>query len=101
MPARRFLSSSIRETLFGIPFDTAALEQFYVLAEEDLALVRSRRKPENRLGLAIHLALLRHPGQGWQEGDWLARQPPIGFKSLDLWLYATHHFSVSAQQLPV
>ena len=61
MPARRFLSSSIRETLFGIPSDTAALEQFYVLAEEDLALVRSRRKPENRLGVAIHLALLRHP----------------------------------------
>ena len=68
MPARRFLSKSIREMLFGIPFGTAALERFYVLAEEDLALVRSRRKPENRLGLAIHLALLRHPGQGWQEG---------------------------------
>ena len=71
MPARRFLSSSIRETLFGIPSDPAALERFYVLAEEDLALIRSRRKPENRLGLAIHLALLRHPGQGWREGDQL------------------------------
>ncbi|MEM6484649.1 MAG: DUF4158 domain-containing protein [Pseudomonadota bacterium] len=69
MPARRFLSSSTRETLFAIPSDTAALEQFYVLGEDDLALVRSRRKPENRLGLAIHLALLRHPGQGWAEGE--------------------------------
>ena len=69
MPARRFLSSSTRETLFGIPSDTAALERFYVLAEDDLVLMRSRRKPENRLGLAIHLALLRHPGQGWAEGE--------------------------------
>ena len=49
---------------FGLTARYTSNSQFYVLAEEDLALVRSRRKPENRLGLAIHLALLRHPGQG-------------------------------------
>lgn len=82
MARRRFLSSSTREILFGIPSDTASLERFYVLSDEDLALVRSRRNPENRLGLAIHLALLRHPGQGWREGvqlpeavsHWLSEQ---------------------------
>ena len=95
MPARRFLSSSTRESLFGIPSDTAALERFYVLAEEDLAFVRSRRKPENRLGLAIHLSLLRHPGQGWGEGDqlpeavvhWLSEQ--VNVSPLALTAYGT------------
>ncbi|WP_419902887.1 Tn3 family transposase [Kiloniella sp.] len=65
MARRRLLSSSTRELFFGIPSDTLSLEQFYVLGEDDLDLVHSRRRQENQLGLAIHLALLRHPGQGW------------------------------------
>lgn len=69
MLTRRSLSSSTREALFGIPSDTAALECFYVLADDDLVLVRSRRKPENKLGLEIQLALLRYPGQGWAKEE--------------------------------
>ena len=67
MASRRLVSASARETLFGIPSDTASLERNYVLADDDLDLIGTRRRPENRLGLALHIALLRHPGQGWQD----------------------------------
>ena len=83
MASRRLVSASARETLFGIPSDTASLERNYVLADDDLDLICTRRSAENRLGLAIHIALLRHPGQGWLDGDdlpgplirWLATAP--------------------------
>ena len=85
MTRRRLLSASSRETLFGIPSDTASLERFYVLAEDDLDLIRSRRTPENSMGLAVRLALLRHPGKDWFPGehipipvlDWIADQLQI------------------------
>ena len=68
MASRRLVWASARETLFGIPSDTASLERNYVLADDDLDLICTRRSAENRLGLAIHIALLRHPGQGWLDG---------------------------------
>ena len=85
MASRRLLSASARETLFGIPFDTASLERNYVLAEDDFDVIHTRRSAENRLGLAIHIALLRYPGQGWLDGvdlpgplvRWLAEQVAV------------------------
>ena len=49
-----------------------------------------RRRPENRLGLALHIALLCHPGQGWHDDTeppaplvaWLAEQIEVPFPSL-------------------
>lgn len=92
MPLRYFLSSSARDSMFGILSDTASLERFYVLAEEDLVLVLARLKPENRLGMAIHNALLRYPGQGWRKGDAAAVQATghsrvVGLENLDLCRY--------------
>ena len=82
MATRRLLPPSVRDTLLGIPSDTTSLERNYVLADEDLELIGTRRRAANRLGLAIHIALLRHPGQGWLEDTnlpgplllWLAEQ---------------------------
>ena len=90
MASRRLVSASARETLFGIPSDTASLERNYVLADDDLDLICTRRSAENRLGLAIHIALLRHPGQGWLDGDdlpgslirWLAEQVAVRSSAL-------------------
>ena len=90
MALRRLVSASARETLFGIPSDTASLERNYVLADDDLDLICTRRSAENRLGLAIHIALLRHPGQGWLDGDdlpgplirWLAEQVAVRSSAL-------------------
>ena len=96
MTSRRLLPASARKSLFGIPSDIASLERNYVLAEDDLDMIGTRRRAENRLGLAVHIALLRHPGQGWMEGDdvpealiaWLAEQ--VSASSSCLAGYGTH-----------
>ena len=82
MASRRLVPASVREALLGIPSDIASLERNYLLADDDLDLIGTRRRPENRLGLALHIALLRHPGQGWHDDTeppaplvaWLAEQ---------------------------
>ena len=61
MASRRLVPASVRESLLGIPSDIGSLERNYVLPDEDLELIATRRRPDNRLGLAIHIALLRHP----------------------------------------
>ena len=91
MATRHLLSSAARGSIFDIPSGMAPLEQFYVLATDDLDLISSRRGAENRLGLAIHIALLRHPGQGWRDSDhippevihWLSDQIHVSAFALD------------------
>ena len=87
MASRRLVPASVHESLLGIASDIGSLERNYVLPDEDLGLIATRRRPDNRLGLAVHIALLRHPGQGWLDGielpaplvAWLAEQ--IGVSS--------------------
>ena len=62
MASRRLVPASVRESLLGIASDIVSLERNYVLPDEDLEQIATRRRPDNRLGLAIHIALLRHPG---------------------------------------
>lgn len=63
MPRRTLLSSEQRTRLFGIPTEAAEVAKHYVLSAEDLALVRAKRRPNNRLGYAIQLCVLRHPAR--------------------------------------
>ena len=66
------------------------LPQVLAALDDDLDLIGTRRRPENRLGLALHIALLRHPGQGWHDDTeppaplvaWLAEQIKVPFPSL-------------------
>ena len=83
MASRRLVPASLREALLGIPSDIASLERNYLLADDDLDLIGTRRHPENRLGLALHIALLRHPGQGWHDDT----EPPA---PLVAWLAVRH-----------
>jgi len=93
MAKRHLLSSTVRGSFFDIPSDMASLERYYVLATDDLDLISSRRGSENRLGLAIHIALLRHPGQGWRNSDqipskvihWLSDQIHVPASALDIY----------------
>lgn len=62
MARRSILTPKTRQELFGIPADPERLARFYTLNREDHHLIRTRRRNENRLGLGIHIALLRHPG---------------------------------------
>lgn len=63
MPVRALLSPEQRSRLFSVPSDTVTMTQHYVLDAADLALVRSRRRASNRLGFAVQLCILRHPGR--------------------------------------
>lgn len=72
MPRRTLLSAEQRDRLFAIPIERAEMAKHYVLDAEDLALIRSKRRGLNRLGFAVQLCLLRHPGQGLGPGE----QPP-------------------------
>lgn len=55
---------SEREALLVIPTDPAELIRWYSFSEADLSLIRQRRGDGNRLGFAIQMCLLRHPGTG-------------------------------------
>ena len=67
MSRRSLLSKASREGLLRIPTEPDELVRHYLLTRADHELVRTRRRPENRLGIAVHVSLLRHPGQGWKE----------------------------------
>lgn len=82
MPPRSLLSARARADLFDIPTGSDGLMRHYLLSPSDMELIRTRRRDENRFGLAVHISLLRHPGQGWRDGvvlpeallDWLGDQ---------------------------
>jgi len=63
MPRLTLLSSEQRTHLFGIPTAPAEMATHYVLDSKDLALVRAKRRASNRLGFAVQLCALRHPGR--------------------------------------
>ena len=69
MSRRTLLSAEQRTRLFGIPSDAAKMAKHYVLSTEDLALVRAKRRPSNRLGFAIQLCALRHPGRALEASE--------------------------------
>ncbi|MDT7953463.1 MAG: DUF4158 domain-containing protein [Acetobacteraceae bacterium] len=72
MPRRSLLSAEQRARLFDVPTTPGEMATHYVLSPEDLMLVRTKRRSMNRLGFAVQLCLLRHPGQGLGPGQ----QPP-------------------------
>ena len=45
MASRRLVAPSVREALLGIPSDIASLERNYLLADDDLDLIGTRRRP--------------------------------------------------------
>jgi len=61
---RQLLTEEERQLLFGVPSDSDALTRLYSLTRSDRELLAARRGNANRLGFAVQLALLRHPGVG-------------------------------------
>jgi TnpA family transposase len=59
---RQLLTDEERQALLGIPPDADSLARLFTLSQLDRNLVAERRGDPNRLGCAIQLALLRHPG---------------------------------------
>lgn len=61
MPRRRLLSAPERASLLAVSTPEVDRIHFH-LSESDLGVIRQRRGAHNRLGFAVQLCLLRHPG---------------------------------------
>jgi hypothetical protein len=62
MAHRRLLTDEERFELLGIPLDKDGMARCFTLSRTDQNLVAERRRDTNRIGFAVQLALLRHPG---------------------------------------
>jgi TnpA family transposase len=63
MPRKAVLSAAQQAALIALPPSKEDLRLHYTLSENDLAIIRRRRGPHNRLGFAVQLCYLRFPGQ--------------------------------------
>ena len=72
MARRQLLTDEERLALLGIPSGADALARLFTLSRSDRNLVAERRGDANRLGCAVQLALLPHPGTALAYLD----QPP-------------------------
>ena len=90
MKRRQMLTDEERRALLGVPLDPDDLARLFNLSRSDRDLVAGRRNDASRLGFAVQLALLRHPGTTLADLDrssaplvaWLAGQldiPPAAF----------------------
>ncbi len=62
MALHSLLTAAERSQILAVPTNEEDLVARYTLSEADRSLVRQRRGDANRLGYAIQLCLLRHPG---------------------------------------
>ena len=62
MAKHELLSDAEREQLLGIPRDRDHLARLYTLERSDFDIILRRREKRNRLGIALQLAMVRHPG---------------------------------------
>ena len=67
MATRELLSPAQRVQMLCIPedFSDQLLARYCTFSDDDLALIKQRRRPKNRLGFAVQLAYLRFPGRTW------------------------------------
>ncbi len=62
MARHELLSNAEREQLLGIPRNRDQLARLCTLERSDFEIIQRRREKRNRLGIALQLAMLRHPG---------------------------------------
>ena len=75
MPRRAVLSEAQREALLSLPTSEIELVREWTLSPEDLDIIRRRRRSHNRLGFALQLCALRHPGRLLRPGELIAEAP--------------------------
>ena len=62
MPRRSILSSAERDGVLMLPDAKDELIRLYTFNDADLAIIQQHRGPANRLGFAVQLCYMRHPG---------------------------------------
>ena len=94
MAHRTVLTARQRAALFDLPTDEASLLEHYTLADDDIEHIRMRRRPENQIGFALQLCILRYPGRLLKPGEVIPESvsrfisAQLGLKAEDLLLYA-------------
>ncbi|MET4001667.1 MULTISPECIES: Tn3 family transposase [Arthrobacter] len=91
MVLRSLLTTAERGQVLEIPTGAGVLAAHYTLSEADMSLIRQRRADANRLGFAIQLCLLRHPGIALADDtevppemiDWVAARLAIPAEAWD------------------
>jgi len=63
MPRRELLTPAQRLELFAFPDDRSELIRLATLSKSDLAFASQHRGVPNRLGIAVQMVYLRHPGR--------------------------------------
>ena len=74
MPRRRALTQVQLEALLALPTDEVDLVRHYTLSAADLTVIARRRRAHNRLGFAVQLCALRHPGRLLHPGEVVPEQ---------------------------
>ena len=69
MAHRTILTERQRSDLFDLPTDEATILQHYILSDEDLEIIRTRRRARNQFGFALQLCALRYPGRLLAPGE--------------------------------
>jgi len=62
MPRSSILSAADRDSLLAMPDVQDELIRHYTFTEADLAIIQQHRGSANRLGFAVQLCYMRHPG---------------------------------------
>lgn len=71
MVTRELLSPVQRLQFTEIPDSITArdIARYYTFSNEELKIIKERRRPHNRLGFAVQLCYLRFPGRVWNLGE--------------------------------
>ena len=69
MARRQQLSETQLAELFGPPIEQRELVRHYTLPSQDMAAAQRCRGDHNRLGYALMLCYLRHPGRALRAGE--------------------------------
>lgn len=69
MSTKTILSPGQRAAIFDPPVDRDTVERLCTLGPQDLAQVGRRRRGANRIGFAVQLCYLRHPGRALAPGE--------------------------------
>jgi TnpA family transposase len=69
MAHRPILNDKQRNILLSLPTREHDLLQYYVLSNEDLSNINTKRKASNRLGFALQLCAFRYPGRLLQKKE--------------------------------
>lgn len=89
MARRRMLGDDVWARLIGPPADEREVARLYTPNSEDMALIGERRTDATRLGYALVLLYLRHPGRVLEAGEAPPapglRRPPARRKPVDAW----------------